>query len=65
MTSKKQGTIRQLAEAPAPTESKQASGMQKVTGDPAKRDTSSAKLTEATTIEFDEFDVVNYLNRPS
>jgi hypothetical protein len=31
----------------------------KATGDPVKRKTSSAKLTEATTIEVDELDVVN------
>jgi hypothetical protein len=50
----------------------------KATDDPAKRERSSAKLTEATTIEVDELDVVNrglhqqaeftegnYLNRPS
>jgi len=41
MASKKQGTIRQLAEAPAQTKAKQASGLQKVTGDRAKRETSS------------------------
>ena len=41
------------------TEAKQASGLQKAIEDPAKRETSSAKLTEATTIEVDELDVVN------
>ena len=45
------------------TGAKQASGLQKATGDPAKRETSSAKLTEATTIEVDELDVVNRGNR--
>jgi hypothetical protein len=53
------------------TEAKQASGLPtssavgdyvvrrlKATGDSSKRETSSAKLTEATTIEVDELDVV-------
>jgi hypothetical protein len=35
------------------------SKLTKATEDPGKRETSSAKLTEATTIEVDELDVVN------
>jgi len=45
------------------TEAKKGSGLQKATEETAERLKSSAKLTEATTIEVDELDVVNRGNR--